>query len=230
MDASVRTLAGELTTTLDLVAELLTELHPGDACHRANPKVSALVERLRGRPDLHALPGVLLKVHGEVVAALGGIRLSRELIQTQTLDRLRRTQSTLDEVSTTTESATMELMNGLERALALADTLDAGAAATGGQPAATVSALRDELTQLFALLQFQDITAQQLHGVADMLVDVEHRIQAVADQFDGSAGAAPAPPTAGRDRAAYNPDATVRHTADRQAFADAAFGQAAPAA
>ena len=70
---------------------------------------------------------------------------------------------------------------------------------------------------------------QQLHGVAALLVEIEDRLERVAHLFDqlprnGSEVVSPAgSPTAGL---AFNPDATMRDAARRQALIDETFRSA----
>ncbi|HXE56697.1 MAG TPA: hypothetical protein VNK43_01740 [Gemmatimonadales bacterium] len=225
-------LVAELETTLgllnDLMVELQTQRHwdPGS-------RVDQILTALHRRPALAELPRILLRVYNEISAALTGIRLTREAIQAQAIERLRDGHVRLSEVSSTTESATLEIIAALDRTVALLDQLQAG----GGAEAQTaVAALRGEIDGVFNHLQFQDITSQQLRGVADLLQDVERRIATVADLFDQTFGlrdaAVPGPVGEPADRAerAYNPDATTRDVAARQALADAAFGMGRGAA
>ncbi len=58
---------------------------------------------------------MLLRAHAEITEILGGIRLTREAIEAHAVERIRETQSKLTDVTSTTESATLELMNGLDR-------------------------------------------------------------------------------------------------------------------
>jgi len=215
----VSTLARELETTLRLLGELVDELRGREADLKGG-RVQEILSELGRRPSLAELPTVMLRVYSEISAALGGIRQTREAIQAHAVQRLHDSHDKLKEVSSTTESATMEMMNGLDRTLALIDDLERQA--DSASPAPAFNTLRGEVNQMFNHLQFQDITAQQLQGVTHLLIDVESRIDSVAAMFGQAIGeAAPA----SSESLSYNPDATVKNTAARQAMIDEAFQQ-----
>lgn len=185
------------------------------------------MEPSAARPNAEAIPSALLRVSSELSRVLNGIRLTRETIQTYSTERLKDTHARLHEVSSTSESAAMEMLNGLDRTLAMIDNLERS---TDTRPTpAMYDALRSEVNQLYSHLQFQDIIAQQLNGVAAVLVEVEQRVQNVASLFDDGMGAlGHAPPGTGvrLDATTFNPDATMRETGDRQAMIDEAFRSA----
>jgi len=155
---------------------------------------------------------------------LTGIRITRETIQHQALDQLQDTQERLNLVSSATESAAMEIMNGLDRTLGLLDRLDARP--DGDREA--LAALREEINQLFGHLQFQDIITQQLRGVMALVMDVERRIASVAALFDQSLGSAVKAVAPVSNSDAFNPDAVWDASPDRQAAVDAAFAKKGP--
>src|SRR5262245_56848550 len=117
----IGTLANELDTTMALVRELVREVHAGAAADRLRGRLVDLADHLTRRPDLAALPTLVLRAYTEVIEVLGGIRLSREAIRTYTFERITKGHDKLTEVSSATETATMELMNGIDRSLALLD-------------------------------------------------------------------------------------------------------------
>ena len=226
--------------TLTLLSDLMCELQALEEGRGSTGRAQGILADLALEPNLRHLPKVILTVYGEIGAALRGIRLSREAIQSYSLDRLRDTHSKLSEVSSTTESAAMEMLNGLDRSLAMIDGLETAQGAgtvSGTGTHAQFDALRTEVNQLYGCLQFQDIIAQQLSGVAALLVDVEQRMATLAQLFDhpGVAGAeaggtaAAGAGLAPADPEAYNPDATARNVAERQALVDEAFGLVRPA-
>lgn len=225
-------LAGELETTLGLLHDLVGELHRARTDWSGVGRVQELLTTLRSRPDLNALPRVLLAAYTTISDALSGIRLTREAIHTHTVQRLHDSHNKLTEVSSATESATMEMMNGLERSLAIIAELEHGKVADP----ASFDRLRDEVNQMFNHLQFQDITTQQLAGVAQFLDDIELRIAGVVGLFDHALGGpaqadpAAAPVHLDSRNLAFNPDASVRETEARQALIDAAFGPKGAAA
>lgn len=144
------------------------------------------------------------------------------------MERLRDSNVRLSEVTSTTETAAMQMLNGLDRTLAMIDQLEESGESL--PPHEMCDALRAEVNQLYGHLQFQDIITQQLNGVAGLLVEVEQRVQTITDLFDESLGGQrdggrPAAGS-GSESGAYNPDASMRDTSDRQAIIDEAFRSA----
>jgi hypothetical protein len=226
MDAAqVKALATELETTLGLLAELITQLEGQGKSWPGSTRVRQLVHLLAAQPNLAELPAVLLRAHAEISEVMGGIRLTRETIEAHAVERIRDTKDKISSVTSTTESATIELMNGLDRSLEMITHLESQAS----QPDATekFQVLRDQVSALYNLLQFQDITTQQLDGVSHALLDLEVRVGAVSALFDRALGprTAPASPAAQESSAslAFNPDATMQRSRADQATIDAAF-------
>lgn len=223
--AQVRALATELDTTLGLTAELVSAIRASGSSVPA--EVRAFADRIAARPALVELPAMLLRAHVEITDILNGIRLTRESIQAHAVDRLRDTKDKLGDVSATTESATIELMNGLDRSIELINTLEQHA--KDQADINTFDVLRTQVSTLYNHLQFQDITAQQLQGVTASLLDIEMRMTSVSALFDHGVSAANAAlprsnyvpeSSAGL---AYNPDASMTHSRADQAMIDAAF-------
>ncbi|HIC54758.1 MAG TPA: hypothetical protein EYO97_13070, partial [Gemmatimonadetes bacterium] len=75
----------------------------------------------------------------------------------------------LTEVSSATEMATSELLDGLDRALLLVDQLEVGPSSSDDD-ADPRDDLREELHTLVTVLQFQDIAKQQLGNASTVLV------------------------------------------------------------
>jgi hypothetical protein len=183
------------------------------------------MESQKPGPDADAIPSAMLQLSAELSRVLNGIRLTRETIQTYSTDRLRDTHARLHEVSSTSESAAMEMLNGLDRTLAMIDELEHSAGGNGSPE--LYQALRAEVNQQYSHLQFQDIIAQQLNGVAGVLIEVEQRVQTVAGLFDDLLGGQRSQGTGVvLDPQSYNPDATMRGAGDRQAMIDEAFRSA----
>jgi chemotaxis regulatin CheY-phosphate phosphatase CheZ len=178
---------------------------------------------LKTASDLESLPTVMLRIHTQMTEVLSAIRLTREALQAYSAGKLRDTHARLDEVNCTTESAAMEMLNGLDRTLAMIDQLQA-APADDAARVGVHHALRAEVNNLYATLQFQDIIAQKLRGVAALLAEVEQRMQTAAAMFDQSAAEKAAQPAGSGPT--FNPDATVRNVIERQAMVDHTFGSA----
>jgi chemotaxis regulatin CheY-phosphate phosphatase CheZ len=156
--------------------------------------------------------------------ALSGIRVTRETIQKHSIERLRDTHAKLNEVSSAAEIAAMEMLNGLDRTLGIIDQL-VGATKENRRPSHEMcDGLRTEVNQLYGCLQFQDIITQQLRGVAALLIEIEQRLESVAQlvddapETDQTAEQAAEPH---RYSTALNPAATMRDAAGRQAMIDA---------
>jgi chemotaxis regulatin CheY-phosphate phosphatase CheZ len=226
--AQVRALASELETTLGLLSELIGELQRTRQDWPSSGRVQELVARLADRSDLAELPTVLLRAHAGITEVLGGIRLTREAIEAHAVERIRETHDRLSDVTTTTESATLELMNGLDRSIELVNSLEQQA--NGKASAQGFQQLRDQVSALYNHLQFQDITAQQLQGVTHSLLDLEVRVAAVASLFDQNATEVVHAESLRRvldqgssANLAFNPDATMKRTVADQSMVDEAF-------
>jgi hypothetical protein len=217
------TVGTQLQRSLDLLHRLYLDVEAADAELDGRSRIRETVEALRRQPNLQALPRTLLRVHSELARAQESIREVRETIQSYSIDRLRDTHARLSEVSSTTETAAIEMLNGLDRTLAMIDQLESGS--RGAPPKTMCEALRNEVNQLYGHLQFQDIIAQKLLGVGALLLEVEQRVDAVASLFDDPLEAE-MPKRVGPklpDAISYNPDASMCDTPQRQAMVDAAF-------
>jgi chemotaxis regulatin CheY-phosphate phosphatase CheZ len=218
--------AGELETTLDLLGALVAEVQQSPT-QQPSGRVQELCTTLSYRPNLAGFSKVLLRAHAEIAEALGGIRLTRETIKAHAVQPIHDTHDKLKEVTSATESAAIEMLNGLDRTLATIDELQKATASTSHSVAEGFDALRAEVNQLYNCLQFQDITAQQMRGAGQLLNDVEARIEGVAALFDQAMGGAaepgPGPNQSSREVLSFNPDATMRDAGARQAQIDAAF-------
>lgn len=220
------TLPVDFTETLELLSALISAVQAREIEPTDPDGLRAITEALQSKPHLSNLPAMLLKTYNEIASALDGIRLTREMIQTSALDGLQHSTLRLTEVSSTTESAAMELLNGLDRSLGMLDEMEQSDAASLER----LGALRAQINELFAHLQFQDITSQQLQGVMQMLTEVEGRVSRVADLFDQALSGGVLRPGAfegmakqGSTKLAFNPDATVKDAEARQAVIDATF-------
>jgi hypothetical protein len=219
------TMAAELQCTLNLLDELLRELRATDDTDGTLDRVHNLVEALGRRQDLARLPAMLLGAYNEVSEALGGIRLSRGALEAQALTHLRDSSNKISEVSSATESAALGLLDGLDHVMTMIDgiaMLVPGTAAERAPCNAALAAVQAEISVLFNHLQFQDITSQQLRGVAEKLGAVETRLESVASVLDHSTIAS-APQLRPTVEGSFNPDASMRDITRRQGLADVAF-------
>jgi chemotaxis regulatin CheY-phosphate phosphatase CheZ len=188
---------------------------------------------------------MLDRAHQAVADALAGLQASRVALQNaqrSAVGRLHQTHAQLREVTSTTEGAASEILDALDRAQGLLDELDASAsapapaseaeavalAARGGTARA---ALRDELFGMMHALQFQDITTQQISYTSGVLTDLEERLLAIVEMFDGvtpstreaTSGASTSEQRGASHQQLYAPDATMNDAASRQQIADAIF-------
>lgn len=177
------------------------------------------------RVPSHQDEGGLAQAYSELTRALGGIQRSRQTLARYHVDRLEKGQAKLSEVSSATESATTALLNGLDRSLGLIDQI----AATPGPSAPAVEALREETNALYGLLQFQDITTQQLAGVATLLDDIADRVTHALELLDpgqhpaGVVAPAPAKDAPAGTAATFNEEASFQNLEARQADIDQTF-------
>lgn len=170
-------------------------------------------------PDLTEVHGLLTRAYSMITGMLDRLRESRTLLEDATVQKIQDTSAKLHEVTSATETATTDILDGLDRTLLLIDRLENGA------PAAEIAAaLRDEIFGAMNHLQFQDITTQQLHHAASLLHEMEGQLLEFARIFDPTthpdveaavaAGARHAAPVA------FDPAATTRDAASRQALVD----------
>ncbi|MBX3174789.1 MAG: hypothetical protein KF709_10290 [Gemmatimonadaceae bacterium] len=170
------------------------------------------------------LPDMLMMAHDEVCAILNSLRTSRDLLQKSSVSHLRNTTAKLQEVTDATEVAATGILDGLDRSIALVDKLDTLDASGNGEAVDTRNALRDELFQAQAALQFQDITAQQLAYAASMLIEMEDRMKGLAHALEPHNQAASVKVAAvSSAMRAFDPNATMANPQGRQALADEIF-------
>jgi len=171
--------------------------------------------------DLSELDELLSRAYSMIQGMLRRLRESQSVLQRSAVQKLHDTSAKLHEVTSATESAATDIMDGLDRALALIDRLEGGAA-----PAEVSAELRDEIFGAMNHLQFQDITAQQLRYASALLQDMEAQMAGFASLFDqaGHHGPPPALPVAAA-RPTYDPGATVWSAERRQALVDELIGR-----
>jgi chemotaxis regulatin CheY-phosphate phosphatase CheZ len=134
---------------------------------------------------LAELPHVLLRAYSEINGVLATLRQSRDVLEQTTIEKLHQTSNKLREVTSATETAATDMLDGLDRSLALVDELDAQAEAGASERTAELHGdLRNELFGLMNCLQFQDITTQQLNYASSVLIDMEYRLTELVHLFD----------------------------------------------
>ena len=168
--------------TLRQVQGVLSDL--GSPTPVSSERVERVMSDLERRPaGLRDLVQILMTTYAEIMNVVDSLRRSRGLLEQAAMERLKTTHQKLAEVSSATEMAATGMLDGLDRALVLVDHLES-AASSEDDGSGLRGELRDELHALINLLQFQDITAQQLGYAGGVLSDIEERMVELARVFD----------------------------------------------
>ena len=221
----------DTAATLRLLDAELGELAPRKSVDAAPPSGESRAAA-PGVSDrvLPLLPALLVRAMNEVHGMLASIRTGRETIRAATTERLAHTSDKLDEVSSATANAALDIMDALERAVAKVDELETDAVIADDAKGHVIRGdLRDELFAVMGHMQFQDITSQQIMHVQSMLAELEGRLAEIANLFDNpgadhvaTRASASAPASRGsRETSHYDPGASLSDTESRQALADA---------
>lgn len=212
---------------VDHALEGIHDLHAEQSVMEAHMRdlIGQLVDQRRG---LASLPQVLLRAYAEIMGVLESLKESRGMLEKAALDKIQHTNQKLREVTSATEVAATDIMDGVDRALAMVDEMDAveDAPGAGERGPELRQALRDELFGMMGSLQFQDITTQQINYACSVLVEMERKLNQIAHVFD--------PRTFGLDVAsleqapadaavAFDPAATTSDAEHRQALVDEIF-------
>lgn len=206
------------------------ESSPADAessSASGTPGDSALGQPAANR--LMALSTALQDGYAAVAEILSSLRRGRGTIEQVAHEKLQPVHAKLQEASTTTEVAAIDLLDGLERAVSLVDALDEADGHGDRDRAAELRAdLRNKLFDLMLCMQFQDITRQQLSFASSVLVDTEHRLAQLANTLEPTATEAELLEAADPAAGTYDPRATLLNREARQAVADQVIATAAP--
>ncbi len=218
----------DTASTLRLLDAELGELAPR---RPAEAGVVATVAAAEG--VLPLLPPLFVRAIGEVHAMLASIRTGRENIRAATTERLAHTNEKLDEVSSATGKAAIDIMDALERAIAKVNDLETEETLADAAKASAIRGdLRDELFAVMGHMQFQDITSQQIMHVQSLLTDMERRLTEITNLFGDQAGEESGSSTytsasarARKDATSFDPNATLSDADSRQALADTLVGR-----
>ncbi|MCC6928882.1 MAG: hypothetical protein IT359_07840 [Gemmatimonadaceae bacterium] len=215
--------------TLRLVDTAIQEMGELDAetAPSVEQRLRTAMSQTPGSPlGLVGLSDLLARGYAEILGVLDSLRQSRHLLERAAVEKIQHTHDKLREVSSATETAATDILNGLDRANTLVDDLDAYAN-THGEPddaASTIrGSLRDELFALMGHMQFQDITSQQLTYASAVLTEMETRLANVAKVFDPAVFGGARPDSASSlptGPVTYDPNASTQNRAERQAVAD----------
>jgi len=221
--------------TLRQVEGVLSDF--GDTATGALSHLDEALDRIEQKPlGLQDLIRMLVQTYGEIMEVIDSLRRSRGLLEQAAMERLQTTHRKIEEVSSATEMAATGMLDGLDRALVLLDHLEAAAdrERDDASSAAEIRGeLRNELHQVMDLLQFQDITSQQLGYASGVLLDIEERMLRLARLFDlkgisverdvspGSSDVIQLGPE--KDHGHCDPEASTLDAESRQALADEIF-------
>jgi hypothetical protein len=215
--------------TLRLVDHELEELRE----FTTEPEPSAAADPSEHAPvgALAMVPVILQRANAEIASVMQSLRQCRSQLEGATTDKLQITHEKLREVTSATEVAATDILDGLDRAHGLIDEMDAEAEANGGSPRGRElrDRMRDEIFRITGHLQFQDITTQQLSYASSVLVEMEARLAEIARLFDPRRYGAPElPPSLAGLQPTFTRDASYGNVEDRQKVADEIFTAGGP--
>lgn len=175
--------------------------------------------------SLTKLPTTLFRAYNEVKTILQRLRVSRSILEQTAMDKLAHMHDKLKEVSSATELAATDILDGLDRSVAMVDELDAIADTSEDAARGTEirGRMREELFGLMVHLQFQDITTQQLAYASSVIQDMEQRLVQLASIFDPNTLIVDETLMASTAPVTFDPHASNSDASDRQALADSLF-------
>ena len=142
-----------------------------------------------GRSMLESLPHILQLANDELMHVVQSLRDSRRMLEPRTVESLPDTHATLRDVASATETATTAILDALDRAQGLMDTIDAEGA-TKESSENIKHGLRNEIFGIIGALPFQDITTQQITDASNVLLDMEATLLRIMQFLDPSAASA----------------------------------------
>ena len=209
--------------SLRLVDHAIEELSASGA--ELDPEAQEVLHGVMAQPGgIEVLSETLLRAYAETAALVSRFRDSSGMLDTSGVDKLQQMRGRLHEVSSATETATTDILNGLGRAVALVEKLDTATQLPDSQRHEMAASLRDELNGVSNHLQFQDITSQQLVHIAALLGDMRTRLSEVVSIFGSPSNAAPGANVTSPDLQ----DPWTGDTGRGQAVADEIFAKRSP--
>ena len=228
---------GDSESTLRQVTSALSGLWDGSEVELITDEggSDALRTLATAPTDLAGLLASIGRAYGEIVGVISSLKESRGILEHAAMSRLKHTNAKLREVSSATEMAATGIMDGVDRALRMVG--DLGELTHTSEQAESTEVrrkLEEELHGMMTLLQFQDITAQQLGYASGVLTDIEDRLVRIAHVFENSGLWSPEDNFEGKpqDDATgtsehlpddCDPDASTLDGEGRQALADEIF-------
>ena len=205
--------------SLRLVDHAIEELSASGA--ELDREARGFLEHVMSQPGGFAeLSRTLLRAYAETIGIVIRMRESSGMLDGAGIEKLEQMHGRLEEVSEATETATTGILDGLARAITLAEKFDDIGALSETERKQMTASLREELSGVVNHLQFQDITSQQLRHIANLLADMRQRISQVVAIFAPAAAfqkpdaSAPVP---------IDPAVTELIGGDLQAVADEIF-------
>jgi chemotaxis regulatin CheY-phosphate phosphatase CheZ len=183
-----------------------------------------------GRPSgLESLAHTLIVASQQIASLQQQLQQSRGILERASVERLGQMQNRLSQVSSATEVATTGMLDGLERALTTLDSLAFGDGTTPEAQETVRTSVRDQLYDVMAHLQFQDITSQQMGYASAVITETEQRLAALSAtlaSFAPEIATVSVQDTVQALAGHCDPHATVESKVEQQAFADRAFARA----
>jgi len=205
--------------SLRLVDHAIEELSASGA--ELDREARGFLEHVMSQPGGFAeLSRTLLRAYAETIGIVIRMRESSGMLDGAGIEKLEQMHGRLEEVSEATETATTGILDGLARAITLAEKFDDIASLSETERKQMTASLREELSGVVNHLQFQDITSQQLRHIANLLADMRQRISQVVAIF---APAASFQKTDASAPVAIDPAVTELIGGDLQAVADEIF-------
>ena len=197
--------------SLRLVDHAIEELSSSGA--DMDDETRGFLEQVMAQPGGFAeLSRTLLRAYAETVGIAQRIRESCGMVDSEGLDHLQQAYGRLRDVASATETATSDVLSGVNRSLAVVESM---AAAGDAERPQLLASLKDELNGMANRLQFQDITSQQLAHVATLIADMRHRITQIVSMMS-----TPSAASAKDESAVFDPHAPATASRERQAIAD----------
>src|SRR4051812_24688072 len=164
--------------SLRLVDHAIEELSASGA--DVDSETQGVLRHVMAQPGgIAVLSETLLRAYTETASLIARFRDNPGVLDTSGMERLQQMRGRLHEVSSATESATRDILDGLSRAVVLVEQLDSASTVSDAQRHQMAASLREELGGLSNHLQFQDITSQQLVHIAALLGDMRSRLSEV---------------------------------------------------
>ncbi|HTE44454.1 MAG TPA: hypothetical protein VK636_04330 [Gemmatimonadaceae bacterium] len=168
--------------SLRLVDHAIEELSASGA--ELDQEARGFLEHVMAQPGgLADLSRTLLRAYAETAGIVARFRESAGMLDAGGIDKLQLMHGRLAEVTSATETATTDILDGVNRATELVEKLDVAPKLSDAERHVMAASLREELGNLASHLQFQDITSQQLAHIATLLDDMRTRISQVVAIF-----------------------------------------------